>query len=778
MPDLRDPRRERRRVALAFLVAVVPPLGVLAYLSWFALQTDRIGQERAEEEHARSFAQSARTAIAQAVRNAEEACFPQDVAPILSRDPQGRLQLERTLELSRTRHPIASRFLAIDEEGKVLLPEPRAPYRPEGSPPPAEDPDEAPSPEALAARRRASAAYDQALASAERGDLAQAATTFLRVAEDQDAPATLRARAAFRRARALEGLGNGDAAAAAYARAAGLAHGIRDESGSALRPLAVLRRAELLKFRSEPLLAFSAARDLARALLAGELHGLSSSEWESSLKQARGIVDGIAAVWSAGPASQDGDPCELPTAGAALLAHAEADVRARLARVKDLEGELGEPLRAALKRERPGELLHLYSSMQRPPILIAYRAVSVTSEARSQRIVFGVEVDLEVLAREVIGPVCVTETRDLPKEAAVALAALDPRGVVRAYAGAEAAPDELGHTRETDAVQATVALDPPPLWQLRALRSSEGLAQKTRQRAVLFFALFALALVAAAAGGTATLRSVTRSLELARMKQDFVSNVTHELKTPLTSIRMYAETLALGRAKEEKRKKYLESIIKESDRLQRMIEDILDFARLGEGKRPWVLAEHDVAEAVREAIDLFRHSAEMRGFELYLDLPAIRALPPVDLDRDALVRAVLNLLTNAVKYSGESRYVRVAVAREGDSIAVSVEDKGVGIETDDLERIFERFYRAGDPLTREVKGAGLGLALVDEVVRAHEGKIRVESERGKGSTFTILLPIVKDYRNVMWPPPVTQSSAMFPQSGPAPGTLPNGGSRA
>src|SRR5581483_9494408 len=208
----------------------------------------------------------------------------------------------------------------------------------------------------------------------------------------------------------------------------------------------------------------------------------------------------------------------------------------------------------------------------------------------------------------------------------------------------------------------------------------------------------------------------------------------------------------------------------ESERLHRLIDDILDFARLGEGKRPFVLAEGDVTECVQEAIVLFRHSAEVRGFELYLDLPALGALPPVDLDRDAIVRCVLNLLSNAVKYSGDSKYVRVSCRREGDLIAAAVEDRGIGIEEEDLDRIFERFYRVGDHLTREVSGAGLGLALVDEVIRSHGGQIRVESTKGKGSTFTILLPIVPDYRNVAWPPAGSDVQATPPADKPGGGS--------
>ncbi|MCW8140018.1 MAG: HAMP domain-containing histidine kinase, partial [Planctomycetota bacterium] len=177
------------------------------------------------------------------------------------------------------------------------------------------------------------------------------------------------------------------------------------------------------------------------------------------------------------------------------------------------------------------------------------------------------------------------------------------------------------------------------------------------------------------------------------------------------------------------------------------------FARQDAGLKQYVLAEEDVADTVSEALDLFRHSARVQGFDLYVELPPVGALPPVDLDREAIARAVLNLLSNAVKYSGDNRWVRVSVQREGrETIAVAVEDKGLGIDEEDVPHIFDRFYRAGDVLTRGVSGTGLGLALVDQIVQAHEGKVRVESEKGVGSIFTVLLPIVPDYRD-QWPPP-------------------------
>src|SRR5690606_17270852 len=141
---------------------------------------------------------------------------------------------------------------------------------------------------------------------------------------------------------------------------------------------------------------------------------------------------------------------------------------------------------------------------------------------------------------------------------------------------------------------------------------------------------------AAGTGAVATLRYVERSLELARMKSDFVSNMTHELKTPLTSIRMYGELLGRPRfPKDHKRIEYAAHIVDQADRLQRLIEDVLDFARQDSGQHDYVLAEADVADTVREAIDLFRLSAKVRGFDLFVELPPVGELPAVDLDRDA-----------------------------------------------------------------------------------------------------------------------------------------------
>ncbi len=751
-------------MALAFALAVLPPLVLLGWLAARSAQKDHDAFLRSEEVQTRGAAQRARDAIVQAAREAEEACFPRDLGALRSRDPAVRAELDRALEAALREHPIARRFLAFDEDGKLLVPDPRAPYRPEGSPR-QDDPDEedrATDAQALAKRRELRALYDQAKAKA--AEPAQAEALFNQVANDADAWPTLRARAALRIAALDEARKQDEAACVAYARAAASPVPVRDEDGAPIRPRAALREAELLD-RRDRAEAYKHARDLALALLSGEHRDLGRAEWRATLDSVLALLDqmGKASEGTLEPATLP--EADRPSTGSRLVRARLREVEERLAWVQELEGKDFEPLRSAPAKERADELLH-FSSLRDPPVLVAFRVLPTLAleladarTLRTNRMVFGVELDLDLFARDVLGPACGKESL----EQDVGLAVIDARGLVRAYAGADAAPDAKGGRRATDAVTAMVALDPLP-WQLELRRSGAALRAESRSRWILFSALFALALLATALGGAATFRSVARSLELARMKQDFVSNVTHELKTPLTSIRMYAETLSLGRAKdEEKKKEYLEHIIKESERLQRLVDDVLDFARIGEGKKPYVLAEGDVTEVTLEAIDLFRHSAKVRGFELYLDLPKLGALPPVDLDKDALVRSVLNLLSNAVKYSPDSDYVAVAVQREGDHIAIAVSDHGIGIDEEDLDRIFDRFYRAGDHMTRGIPGAGLGLALVDEIVRAHGGRIRVESQKAKGSKFTILLPIVQDYRNVAWPPPPSEEAEKAPE---------------
>jgi len=237
-----------------------------------------------------------------------------------------------------------------------------------------------------------------------------------------------------------------------------------------------------------------------------------------------------------------------------------------------------------------------------------------------------------------------------------------------------------------------------------------------------------------------TYRSVTRELALAKLKSDFVSNVSHELRTPLALIRLYAETLELGRiASPAKQHEYHEIIRKESERLSGLINNILDFSRIEAGKKEYNFRETDVADLVRSTLESYRYEIEQNGFQFEQKIDD--NLPQLRVDREAIARSLLNLVNNAVKYSATEKYLRVCLYRSNGSLNLEVVDHGIGIPDGEQPKIFEKFYRVGDPLVHNTKGSGLGLSLVRHIVRAHNGDVTVESTPGKGSKFVITLPV-------------------------------------
>lgn len=235
-------------------------------------------------------------------------------------------------------------------------------------------------------------------------------------------------------------------------------------------------------------------------------------------------------------------------------------------------------------------------------------------------------------------------------------------------------------------------------------------------------------------------RDVRREVLMAQMRSQFVSSVSHELKTPLTAIRMFAETLRLGRSKDQAMQmEYLDTIVNESERLTRLLNNVLDFSKIEQGKRTYHPSPASLPEIVLAAARAMEYPLKQQGFTL--DIQVDESLPQVRVDRDAIEQAVLNLLSNAMKYSGDSRTVGLAVRREGDSAVLQVIDKGVGIDPKDQEHIFEDFYRVPTRENQSLPGTGLGLSLVAHIAKAHGGSVRVESAPGQGSTFSIILPL-------------------------------------
>jgi signal transduction histidine kinase len=236
-----------------------------------------------------------------------------------------------------------------------------------------------------------------------------------------------------------------------------------------------------------------------------------------------------------------------------------------------------------------------------------------------------------------------------------------------------------------------------------------------------------------------TYRNVSKEMALARLKSDFVSNVSHELRTPLALIRLYAETLELGRVTgPNKHQEYYCIIRKESERLTALINNILDFSRIEAGRKEYDFRETDLPELVRNTLESYRYQIEQHGFVFE---EKIGDVPPLRVDREAVARSLVNLVNNALKYSQDRKYIGVNLYRENGCVKLEVIDHGIGIPPNEQHKIFEKFYRVGDPLVHNTKGSGLGLSLVQHIARAHGGDVVVDSIPGSGSKFTITLPL-------------------------------------
>lgn len=276
-------------------------------------------------------------------------------------------------------------------------------------------------------------------------------------------------------------------------------------------------------------------------------------------------------------------------------------------------------------------------------------------------------------------------------------------------------------------------------WRLQlAPKQAPRLEAQGRSSRMSDLALLAIALAVLLLGVTLLLYAAAQERRLNALKGDFIANVSHELKTPLSVVRMFSELLLSGRvASDTKRTQYLEIIGRESERLSTLIENVLDFSALERGKQKYELREGELVSIIQGAIETFRYRVEHEGVDVNLHIP--EPLPPLMLDEQAIVLAVINLLDNAVKY-GAGTPVEVTVVRVRDFVQVHVRDHGPGISTGDDRRIFDRFYRG--KRKDNVRGSGIGLALVRHIAIAHGGRAwaRNAVEGGADVAFTLPVP--------------------------------------
>ncbi|HHH31433.1 MAG TPA: two-component sensor histidine kinase [Polyangiaceae bacterium] len=254
----------------------------------------------------------------------------------------------------------------------------------------------------------------------------------------------------------------------------------------------------------------------------------------------------------------------------------------------------------------------------------------------------------------------------------------------------------------------------------------------------ILFGILSITLVACmVTGGVLTLVFLRREANLSKLQLDFVSKVSHELRTPLTSIRMFVDMLQSEDRSPEETALCLQVLQKETTRLSERIERLLDWGRMEAGRRVYDLEPRTVREIVEASIDAFEATQVGRTHPIVVDVSDGDVT--VKADRDAIVDAMVNLLSNAVKYGGDSTIV-VRARADLRHVRLSVTDDGPGIPRREHNQIFQKFYRVNDLLSREVEGSGLGLAIVRHVALGHGGRVELNSEPGKGSTFTMFIP--------------------------------------
>ncbi|MFO0557583.1 MAG: HAMP domain-containing sensor histidine kinase [Polyangiales bacterium] len=278
-------------------------------------------------------------------------------------------------------------------------------------------------------------------------------------------------------------------------------------------------------------------------------------------------------------------------------------------------------------------------------------------------------------------------------------------------------------------------------WRLSAEpQKAEEIAARSRRRPVYDVVFVGLSLAVLVAGVLFLAFAARNEQRLNRLKSDFIATVSHELKTPLSLIRMFGEMLDSNRQlPDERRKQYLKIIVRESERLTALIENVLDFARVERGKASYEFQRNNLREVLLRAVDLFRSRLDRDKPVIVVDAPA--SVPDSELDEQALQLLLFNLLDNALKYAPDGERVLVRLRHEGVRFSIEVQDEGPGIDEEDTRRVFERFYRGKRARDNGARGSGIGLALVQHIARSHGGDVAVRNAKPKGAIFTVVLPV-------------------------------------
>jgi len=300
--------------------------------------------------------------------------------------------------------------------------------------------------------------------------------------------------------------------------------------------------------------------------------------------------------------------------------------------------------------------------------------------------------------------------------------------------------NEKGSMKSNGSLELSFHSFPFP-WKLIATYPEIETIEKTTSREIFFYGiLLGVIVILMLLGAVLIARDISRESETNRLKTEFVNNISHELKTPLTLIRLYGETLQHKKnlTYEEMNESY-EIITKESERLSHLINNVLDFSRIDMGRKEFDFKKGNIQEVIIDTLESYKYHLEKKGFIVQTDIA--RDLPELNFDAEAIASVLVNLLSNAMKFSHHKKEVTVKLFRFKRNIVLQVADKGIGIPSGEVSKIFHRFYRSENKTVSDTRGSGLGLTLVKHIVEAHGGTIEVESEVGTGSTFKVILPM-------------------------------------
>jgi signal transduction histidine kinase/tetratricopeptide (TPR) repeat protein len=398
--------------------------------------------------------------------------------------------------------------------------------------------------------------------------------------------------------------------------------------------------------------------------------------------------------------------------------------------MKDIEQEIIPELRSdAVRSSDFTASPHFYAKViGDTPYLIVSVLLPKVEDAEFSGIV-GAKTDHEFLTDNVLHRLI--ENMDFSEKTNIVITSLEGRPL-------------LGE-KESTADQATMTeyfSDNFPPWKIEFFRSSaSGFAGMDLRKSFYFWTIVVL-LIVLIFGAVLIVRTVSHEMGVLRIKSDFVSSVSHEFKTPLTSIRTLIERLQGGKVQDKaKMDQYISVIAQDTDKLTRLVGNILDFSKIEEGKREYDFVETDVTHLVSRQIQEFQNDEIRKDFSIQFLIQ--EDIPKLTLDKEAFSQALINLLDNAVKFSPDKKEIHVHLSTDEENVILEVKDKGIGIPQDELDKIFEKFYQGKNALKQTVKGAGLGLTLVKHTVEAHGGRVSVKSKVGEGCTFSLIFPVTR-----------------------------------